>query len=108
MRVHRVEGEEPQMRHLVWFIAAVVLLVPAVAMQITNEVRWDTADFVIFGGMLIAACLAFEATTALTNRARYRIAGGLTMVATFFVVWLALSCGWSSPLVSWVPARRIA
>ena len=68
----------------------------------TNEVKWDTADFVIFGGMLIAACLAFEATTALTNRARYRIAGGLAIVATFFAEWL------SSPLVSWGPAKRVA
>lgn len=85
------------MRHLVWFIAAVVLLVPAAAMQITNEVRWDTADFVIFGGMLIAACLAFEAMTALTNRSCYRIAGGLAIVATFFVVWLELAVGIMGP-----------
>jgi hypothetical protein len=47
--------------------------------------------------MLIAACLAFEATTALTNRARYRIVGGLAIVATFFVVWLELAVGIMGP-----------
>ena len=76
------------MRHWVWPIAAAVLLIPAAAMQITNEVKWDSADFIIFGGMLIAACLAFEAVVALTKRPRYRMAGGLAILATFFVVWL--------------------
>jgi hypothetical protein len=81
------------MRHLAWPIAAAVLLVPAAAMQITNEVRWDAADFIIFGGMLIAACLAVEATMALAKSRRYRIAGSLAIVATFFVVWLELAVG---------------
>lgn len=47
--------------------AAAVLPVPTVAMQITNEVKWNAADFIIFGGMLTAACLTFEATMALAK-----------------------------------------
>ena len=85
------------MRHLVWLIGAVVLLVPAAATQITKEVKWDAADFIIFGSMLAAACLAFEATAALTENRRYLIAGGLAILAAFFVVWVELAVGIASP-----------
>jgi hypothetical protein len=74
-----------------------MLLVPAAAMQITNEVKWDAVDFIIFGGMLIAAGLAFEASVALTKSRRNRIAASLAVAATFFVVWLELAVGILGP-----------
>ena len=81
------------MRHLVWPIAATVWLIPAAAMLITSEVKWDAADFIFFGGMLMATCLAFEATMALAKSRPYRIAGSVAVVTTFFVVWLELGVG---------------
>jgi hypothetical protein len=84
-------------RHLVWVVAGVALLAPAVAMHFTDEVKWDAADFVIFGGMLIAACLAFEIAAALMPALRYRVAAGLAIAALFVVLWIELAVGIIGP-----------
>lgn len=36
------------------------MLLPLFAMQITDEVKWDAADFAILGAMLGAVCGTFE------------------------------------------------
>ena len=40
-------------RPAMWGGAALLLLLPLVAMQFTREVIWDAADFAIFGTMLV-------------------------------------------------------
>lgn len=74
-----------------------MVVVPAVAMRFTNEVRWDTADFILLGGMLIAACLAFETVAAATGKLKYRSLWGLAIVATFLLVWIELAVGIVGP-----------
>lgn len=84
-------------RHVVWAFAAIALSVPAAAMQLTDEVKWDAADFVIFGGMLVAACTAFEIVAALTNATGYRVAAGLAILTLFLAVWVELAVGIVGP-----------
>ncbi len=50
-------------RTAVWGTAALVLLLPLFAMQVTDEVDWDVADFAIFGAMLVSACGTYEVGT---------------------------------------------
>jgi hypothetical protein len=40
--------------------AAFILLLPWLAMQITDEVVWDLADFIVAGALLIGAGLTYE------------------------------------------------
>ena len=42
-----------------WVIAALILLLPLVAMQFTDEVAWDETDFAVMGAMLFSACGAY-------------------------------------------------
>ena len=49
-----------------WSAAALLLLLPLVAMQFTDEVHWTTADFVVFGAMLACAGGAFELAARMT------------------------------------------
>jgi hypothetical protein len=88
------------MRHLVWALALAIFLVPAAAMQLTNKMKWDAIDFVIFGGMLALACIAFEGVAAATSNFRYRALGGLAIVAAL------CSSGLSSPSESLALAKR--
>jgi hypothetical protein len=70
-----------------------MLLLPLFAMQITDEVKWDAADFAIFGAMLAAACGTFELAARMTGDTLYRAAVGVAVVAGFILVWINLAVG---------------
>ena len=57
-----------------WGVAALILLLPLVAMQITDEVGWDLADFAVFGAMPVAACGACELAARVTENRAYKAA----------------------------------
>ena len=80
-------------RIALWGAAALVLLLPWVAMQFTEEVAWDLADFVIFGGMLVGACGAFELAAKVTPSKAYRAAVGVALATAFILVWMNLAVG---------------
>jgi len=76
-----------------WGAAALLLLIPLIAMQFTDEVAWDGADFAISGAMLVAACGAFELAVRTTDRPAYRAAAGLAIAAGFLLLWAQLAVG---------------
>lgn len=80
-------------RTALWCAAALLLLLPLVAMQFTDEVVWDSADFLIFGTMLTAACGAYELVVRLTSNTVFRAIAGMAIVAAFVLVWLQLAVG---------------
>ncbi|WP_438011661.1 hypothetical protein WME89_25305 [Sorangium sp. So ce321] len=80
-------------RMAVWGAAALVLLLPLVAMQFTEEVAWDLADFVIFGAMLVGACGTYELAARSTGNRAYRAAVGVALAAAFVLVWMNLAVG---------------
>ena len=76
-----------------WVIAAIILLVPLVAMQFTDEVDWDETDFVVMGAMLFGACGTYELAARATGNRAYRAAVGVAVVAAFILVWMNLAVG---------------
>jgi hypothetical protein len=77
----------------VWGAATLMLLLPLFAMQITDEVKWDAADFAIFGATLAAACGTFELAARMTGDTLYRAAVAVAVVAGFILVWINLAVG---------------
>ena len=80
-------------RIAVWGAAALLLLLPLVAMQVTDEVDWDPADFVTFGAMLVTAGGAYELAARQTGNHAYRAAVGVALVTAFILVWMNLAVG---------------
>lgn len=80
-------------RVVFWGAAAVLLVLPWVAMQFTQEVRWDLADFAVFGGMLVIAGGAFEAAARLMPNRGARWAAGVAIALAFLLVWAELAVG---------------
>lgn len=80
-------------RLALWGTAALLLLLPLVAMQATDEVVWDETDFVVFGAMLTGACGAFELAARMTGNIAYRAAVGVAVAAAFILVWMNLAVG---------------
>ena len=46
----------------IFYIVGLLLLIPLIAMQLTNEVNWSFFDFIIMGGMLTTTGLLIGIT----------------------------------------------
>jgi hypothetical protein len=76
-----------------WTVAALILLLPLVAMQVTDEVNWDGTDFILAGALIGGAGLTFELAARATADYAYRAAVGLALAAAFLLIWLNLAVG---------------
>ena len=102
-------------RGLVWGGALVLLVLPGVAMQYTDEVHWTAEDFVFAGFMLLAVCIAYELAARRARDNRYMLAAGIAVGAGFLTIWATLAVGIlgseDNPANLWffvVPAMAIA
>jgi hypothetical protein len=80
-------------RAIGWAGAALLLLAPLLAMQITDEMQWDVADFAMFGAMLVAAWGAFELALLITRKRSYRAGVGIALAAAFLLIWADAAVG---------------
>jgi hypothetical protein len=76
-----------------WVLASILLLLPLVAMQFSDEMVWDETDFLVFGAMLFAACGAWELASRMTGSMAYRAAVAVAVVAAFLLIWINLAVG---------------
>ena len=72
---------------------AFILLIPLVAMQITNEVVWTLTDFIVAGALLIAIGLTYSLATMMSGNLAYRSAMGIALLAVFLIIWVNLAVG---------------
>ncbi|HET7844978.1 MAG TPA: hypothetical protein VFL14_12560, partial [Xanthomonadales bacterium] len=80
-------------RSAIWGAATLLLLLPAVAMQLTNEVQWTALDFAVFGSMLLLACGTYELGAWLSDSTAYRAAFAVAVGAGFLMTWANLAVG---------------
>jgi hypothetical protein len=76
-----------------WGTAAVLLLLPLLAMQFTNEVGWDAFDFAVAAILVGTVGLAFQLALKMTRNRAYRAAVGVALAAAFTMVWANLAVG---------------
>lgn len=86
-------GGRHHWRIAVWAAIALILLLPLLAMQFTDQVVWDVADFVFAGVLLFGVGLTYELVTRMTAHIAYRAAIGVALAAAFMLVWLSLGVG---------------
>jgi hypothetical protein len=79
---------ESRWRVAAWAAAALVLLVPLVAMQFTDEVNWSVGDFVIAAVLLFGSLGAYELAARMTGNASYRAGFGVAITAVFLLLWV--------------------
>ena len=82
-----------RMRPVIWGTAALLLLLPAIAMRFTTQVDWTGSDFIAMGVMLSAACAIYELGVWLSGNTTYRAAFGIAVVTGFLTVWVNLAVG---------------
>lgn len=76
-----------------WSSAALMLLLPLFAMQVTDQVVWDVTDFTIFGALLVGVGVTFELAVRRTDSTEYRSAVGVALAAVFLLIWVVGAVG---------------
>lgn len=71
----------------------VLLLIPLVAMQFTDEVDWDLFDFTIMGILLLITGLSIEFVLRTFRHLQDRILIAGAILIVFFLVWAELAVG---------------
>jgi MFS family permease len=74
-------------RSMGWGLAALLLLLPAIAMRFTSEVAWTVGDF-LFAALLIGIVgISYELTVRVTRNRTHRAAVAAALAATFLTIW---------------------
>jgi hypothetical protein len=72
---------------------ALLLLIPLVAMQFSQEMKWDLADFVVAGMLLFGTGLTYVVVSRMGNTTSYRLGAGVAVVAGLLLIWINLAVG---------------
>ncbi len=71
----------------------VLLLIPFIAMQFTEEVKWSVFDFIIMGFLLTIVGLTFELIMRKVKTTKQRIVFGIALFLILFLIWAELAVG---------------
>ena len=84
-----------QNKRLLGIILTVVILlsVPLVAMQFTNEVDWKAADFMVMGALLLGTGLLCEVVLRKVKSTRHRLYIIAALLIAFLLIWAELAVG---------------
>src|SRR3954453_822331 len=76
-----------------WTVATTLLAVPALAMQVSDEVNWSVGDFVFAGVIIAGTALLYEGVTKLSDSLFYRAGAMVALAAAFMLIWINLAVG---------------
>lgn len=71
----------------------ILLLIPFIAMQFTEEVNWTSLDFVLMGIILLSTGLLSEFVLRKVNKKKYRILLCIAIIIGFLLLWAELAVG---------------
>lgn len=74
-------------RSAMWLAIAILLTVPLVAMQFSDQVGWTVGDFVSAGLLLVTAGLAFEVIARTPLGRTFKIMAATALVAAVLAIW---------------------
>lgn len=81
-------------RLIIWAIVVLlVLMIPLVAMQISDQWHWHLSDFIFMGVLLYGACLAYEFIARKMPTTSYRLGVGVAVLTGLALVWINVAVG---------------
>lgn len=70
-----------------------LLLIPLLAMQFSNQIVWSPFDFLVAGTLLFGTGLTYILVTKKTDSIIYRITLGFALFTGLFLIWVNLAVG---------------
>lgn len=81
-------------RQIIILVAVVLLLlIPFIAMEFTDEVIWTIFDFVVMGSLLLITGFLCEYVLRKVNKKERRIALCFVILVAFLLLWAELAVG---------------
>lgn len=81
-------------RLAIWaVVVALVLLIPVVGMQVSDEWDWSPFDFIFAAVVLFGAALVYELVAGRGGTAAYRAATGIAVATALVLVWINAAVG---------------
>jgi hypothetical protein len=74
-------------------VTGLILLAPLIAMQFTDEVNWDSFDFVFMGALVFGTGLAYDLVARRGGTIAYRVAVGIACATGFVLVFINAAAG---------------
>jgi peptidoglycan/LPS O-acetylase OafA/YrhL len=74
-------------------IVIIILLMPLIAMQLTDEVNWTVLDFVVAAALLLGGGLLCELTVRKVKQTKYRIPICVVLLLLLLLIWAELAVG---------------
>lgn len=73
--------------------ATILLLIPLVAMQFTEEVNWTLSDFLVAGVLLFGTGLLCELILRKVKKVKLRIALCIAILIVLLLIWAEMAVG---------------
>lgn len=74
-------------------VTALILLIPLVAMQFTDEVDWGITDFVIIGALLFGTGMIYEFGVKKLRTITQQMIAAAVLLAALLLIWAELAVG---------------
>lgn len=71
----------------------ILLLIPFIAMQFTDEVVWTGLDFAVMGILLLSTGLMWDLVMRKVKKIEYRIVLFIAILGAFVLIWAELAVG---------------
>ena len=78
---------------IIVIIIGVLMFIPLIAMQFTNELNWDLADFILMGILLLCTGFACELVLRNISSTKNKIVMCAIILAIFLIIWAELAVG---------------
>jgi len=79
--------------NIILIIIALLLLIPLIAMQFTDEVNWSVFDFMIAGTLLFGTGVLCELALRKIKSFKYRLAILTCILLVLLAIWAELAVG---------------
>ena len=74
-------------------MVGLLLIIPVIAMQLTDEVEWSLFDFIIMGTLLLITGLMGEIIFKKVKKYKHRVILYVVVAITFLLIWAELAVG---------------
>ncbi len=81
------------MRIKILQMVGLLLIIPLIAMQLTDEVEWSLFDFIIMGTLLLITGLIGEIISKKVKKYKHRVILYVVVAITFLLIWAELAVG---------------